>query len=107
MVDARAAGTLWRAVRDLPLFGRLLAIRMVSQFGDGLFQAGLAGGLLFSTERAVTPWQIAGSFAVLFLPYSLLGPFAAPCWTAGTAAGCWCARTPDAWCWSSSSRCCS
>ena len=76
MVDARAAGTLWRAVRALPLFGRLLAIRMVSQFGDGLFQAGLAGGLLFSTERAVTPWQIAGSFAVLFLPYSLLGPFA-------------------------------
>ena len=76
MVDAHATGTLWRAVRALPMFRRLLAIRMVSQFGDGLFQAGLAGGLLFSTERAVTPWQIAGSFAVLFLPYSLLGPFA-------------------------------
>ncbi len=76
MVDAHATGTLWRAVRALPMFRRLLAIRMVSQFGDGLFQAGLAGGLLFSTERAVTPWEIAGSFAVLFLPYSLLGPFA-------------------------------
>ena len=76
MVDAGAAGALWRAVRALPMFRRLLAIRMVSQFADGLFQAGLAGGLIFSTERATTAWAIAGSFAVLFLPYSLLGPFA-------------------------------
>jgi len=67
---------LWRSVRALPEFWRLLELRAVSQFGDGLFQAGLAGGLLFSTERAATPWEIAGSFAVLFLPYSLLGPFA-------------------------------
>ncbi len=49
---------------------------MVSQFGEGLFQAGLAGALLFNPERAATPWAIAGAFAVLFLPYSLLGPFA-------------------------------
>lgn len=76
MVDARAAGTLWRAVRALPMFRRLLVVRMVSQFGEGLFQAGLAGGLLFNPERAATPWAIAGSFAVLFLPYSLLAPFA-------------------------------
>jgi len=76
VVDAGAAGALWRAVRALPMFRRLLAVRMVSQFADGLFQAGLAGGLLFNPERGVTPWAIAGSFAVLFLPYSLLGPFA-------------------------------
>ena len=76
MVDARASIALWRSVRILPEFWRLLELRVVSQFGDGLFQAGLAGGLLFSTERAATPWQIAGSFAVLYLPYSLLGPFA-------------------------------
>jgi MFS family permease len=63
-------------VRALPEFRRLLELRLVSQFGDGLFAAGLAGGLLFSTERAATPWAIAGSFAVLYLPYSLLGPFA-------------------------------
>ena len=44
MVDAGAAGALWRAVRALPMFRRLLAVRMVSQFADGLFQAGLAGG---------------------------------------------------------------
>ena len=48
----------------------------MSQFGDGLFQAGLAGGLLFNPDRAAGPWEIAASFAVLYLPYSLVGPFA-------------------------------
>ncbi len=57
-------------------FRKLLELRAVSQFGDGLFQAGLAGAILFSQERAAGPWQVAGSFAVTFLPYSLLGPFA-------------------------------
>lgn len=63
-------------MRSLPEFWRLLELRTVSQFGDGLFQAGLAGGLLFNPDRAVDPWQIAGAFAVLYLPYSVLGPFA-------------------------------
>lgn len=76
MVDARGALTLWRSVRDLPQFRRLLEIRLASQFGDGLFQAALAGALLFNPDRAANPWAVAGSFAVLFLPYSLLGPFA-------------------------------
>src|SRR6476620_552358 len=67
---------LWRSVRSLPEFWRLLELRTVSQFGDGLFQAGLAGGLLFSTDRAASPWEIAAAFAVLYLPYSVLGPFA-------------------------------
>lgn len=66
----------WRSVRALPNFQRLLELRIVSQFGDGLFSAGLAGALLFNPERAANPWAIAGAFAVLFLPYSLLGPFA-------------------------------
>ena len=56
---------LWRSVRSLPEFWRLLELRTVSQFGDGLFQAGLAGGLLFSTDRAAGPWELAGSFADL------------------------------------------
>ena len=76
MVDARASGSLWRSVRSLPDFWRLLETRAASQFGDGLFQAGLAGGLLFNPERAAGPWAIAGAFAALLLPYSLLGPFA-------------------------------
>ncbi len=49
---------------------------MASQFGDGLFQAGLAGALLFNPDRAADPIAIARAFTVLFLPYSLLGPFA-------------------------------
>lgn len=49
---------------------------MASQFGDGLFQAGMAGALLFNPDRAADPMAIARAFAVLFLPYSLLGPFA-------------------------------
>lgn len=76
MVDARAPGSLWRSVRSLPDFWRLLELRAASQFGDGLFQAGLAGGLLFNPERAADPLAMASAFAVLFLPYSLLGPFA-------------------------------
>jgi MFS family permease len=68
--------TVWRSVRALPDFWRLLELRLASQVGDGLFQAGLAGALLFNPERASSPLAIAGAFAVLFLPYSLLGPFA-------------------------------
>ncbi|OBI79347.1 MFS transporter [Mycobacterium sp. E740] len=76
MTDLRAPIAVWRSVRELPDFWRLLELRAVSQFGDGLFAAGLAGAILFNPERAAEPWAIAGAFAVLFLPYSLLGPFA-------------------------------
>ena len=76
MTDTRAPVAVWRTVRNLPDFWRLLELRTASQFGDGLFQAGLAGALLFNPERAARPMAIAGAFAVLFLPYSLLGPFA-------------------------------
>jgi MFS family permease len=63
-------------VRSLPEFWRLLELRTASQFGDGLFQAGLAGGLLFNPDRAAGAWELVGAFAVLYLPYSVLGPFA-------------------------------
>src|SRR6476661_1299661 len=76
VADARAPIAVWRSVRALPEFWRLLELRTVSQFGDGLFQAGLAGAILFNPDRAATPLEIAGAFAVLFLPYSVLGPFA-------------------------------
>ncbi|VCT92513.1 putative MFS-type transporter [Mycolicibacterium hassiacum DSM 44199] len=76
MVDAHAPRAVWQAVRANAGFRRLLALRLVSQFGDGLFNAGLAGAILFNPERAAGPWAIAASFAVLFLPYSVLGPFA-------------------------------
>jgi hypothetical protein len=75
-MPARAPANMWRSVRGLPDFWRLLQVRMASQFGDGLFQAALAGALLFNPDRAADPMAIARAFTVLFLPYSLLGPFA-------------------------------
>src|SRR4030088_1486461 len=50
--------------------------RLGAEWGDGLFQAGLAGGVAFTRERAADPAAIAGGFAVLLLPYSIIGPFA-------------------------------
>ena len=76
VVPTPAFAALRRTLGDLPDFARLLRLRSATQFGDGLFQAGLAGGLLFNPERAASPWAIAGAFTVLFLPYSVLGPFA-------------------------------
>jgi MFS family permease len=57
-------------------FRRLLGTRLLSQFGDGVFQAALAGTVLFNPQRAAEPLDVAAGFAVLLLPYSLVGPFA-------------------------------
>jgi MFS family permease len=59
-----------------PGFRRLFAVRLASQFGDGVFQASLAGTVLFNPERQAHAADIAAGFAVLLLPYSLVGPFA-------------------------------
>ncbi|NNH24511.1 hypothetical protein HLB09_15720, partial [Pseudokineococcus marinus] len=53
---------------------RLLLVRLLSQSGDGAFQLGLAGLLLFSPERAPTPLAVAGLLALVLLPYTLVGP---------------------------------
>ena len=60
----------------MPGFRRLLFSRFCSQWGDGLFQAGLAGAVLFNPERGADPLTIATGFAALLLPYSIVGPFA-------------------------------
>ena len=57
-------------------FVRLLLTRLSSQFGDGVFQAALAGTVLFNPQQATDPIDVAAGFAVLLLPYSLVGPFA-------------------------------
>src|SRR3954454_23082221 len=57
-------------------FRRLLATRLSAQFGDGVLQAALAGTVLFDPQRAADPVAVAAGFAVLLLPYSLVGPFA-------------------------------
>ncbi|GAB2678459.1 MFS transporter [Thalassiella azotivora] len=56
-------------------FRRLLSTRLVSQLGDGAFQASLASLFFFSPERAATAAGAAAAFAVALLPYSVLGPF--------------------------------
>ncbi|MEV1142233.1 MFS transporter [Micromonospora sp. NPDC049799] len=65
-----------RALLAVPAFRRLLAVRLGGQFTDGVFQAALAGSVLFNPDRQATPTAIAFAAAVLVLPYSLVGPFA-------------------------------
>lgn len=57
-------------------FRRLLAVRLLSQSADGVFQVALATYVVFSPERETSPAAIASAMAVLLLPYSLVGPFA-------------------------------
>ncbi|WP_170160086.1 hypothetical protein [Nocardia tenerifensis] len=67
---------LWTALRESPGVVRLAAVRFSGQFGDGMFQAALSGAILFNPERQTDPLAIAAGFAVLLLPYSLIGPYA-------------------------------
>lgn len=66
--------SLWQLVRDRKLF-RLLRVRWSGQFTDGLFQSALASFLLFSPERQASATSAAVAFAVVLLPYSVIGPF--------------------------------
>jgi MFS family permease len=65
-----------RTALRTPGFRRLFAVRLSAQFGDGVFQASLAGAVLFSPERQAHASDVAIGFAVLLLPYSVIGPFA-------------------------------
>ena len=66
--------TLWQLVRDKKLF-RLLRVRWSGQFTDGIFQSALASFVLFSPERQASATNAAVAFAVVLLPYSVIGPF--------------------------------
>jgi MFS family permease len=68
-------GHLLTALAD-PGFRRLYGTRLLGQFGDGVFQASLAGVVLFNPERQAHAADVAAGFAVLLVPYSLVGPFA-------------------------------
>lgn len=69
-------------VRDLRVllrfrnFRRLLAVRLLSQGADGVYQVALATYVVFSPEKQTSAAAIASAMAVLLLPYSLIGPFA-------------------------------
>jgi hypothetical protein len=59
-----------------PQFRRLYTARVAGQFGDGVFQASLAGAVLFNPERQAHAADVAAGFAALLIPYSFIGPFA-------------------------------
>jgi MFS family permease len=66
-----------RAALRFPDFARLLQARLLSQFGDGVFQAFLIDRLVFlSPDSQGTAAGVAKALAVLVIPFSVLGPFA-------------------------------
>ncbi|PWJ55779.1 hypothetical protein SAMN06264364_102145 [Quadrisphaera granulorum] len=65
------------AVARAPGARRLVAVRLLGQAGDGVLQAALASFVLLSPERAASPAAIAGAMAVLLLPFTIVGPWAA------------------------------
>lgn len=52
----------------------LLRTRWTGQFTDGIFQSALASFVLFSPERQASAINAAVAFAVVLLPYSVVGP---------------------------------
>ena len=58
-----------------PRFSRLLAVRWSGQVTDGIFQSALASFVLFSPDRQANALSAALAFAVVLLPYSIVGPF--------------------------------
>lgn len=65
-----------RAMLRIRGFRLLVGSRLLGALGDGAFQGALAGAVLFSPERQTDAAAIAAGFAVLLLPYSVIGPFA-------------------------------
>jgi MFS family permease len=57
-------------------FRRLFATRLISQTGDGIVTAAIGTYVFFNAETFTTPAAAAVAFTVLYLPYSLIGPFA-------------------------------
>lgn len=58
-----------------PRLSRLFAVRWTGQVTDGVFQSALASFVLFSPERQANALSAAVGFAVVLLPYSVVGPF--------------------------------
>ena len=72
-----APGTLERARGALRShdFRRLFGVRLVSQFGDGLFQAAVIASVVFNPEEQSTTVGLFKATLVVSLPFSILGPF--------------------------------
>jgi MFS family permease len=65
-----------RAVLAERNFRRLFATRLVSQTGDGVVTAAIGTYVFFSAATFTSPAAGAAAFTVLYVPYSLIGPFA-------------------------------
>ena len=65
---------VWQILTDRK-FARLLRVRWTGQLTDGIFQSALASFVLFSPERQANALSAALAFAVVLLPYSIIGPF--------------------------------
>jgi MFS family permease len=57
-------------------FRRLFSVRLISQAGDGIVTAGVGTYVFFNASTFPSPTAAAAAFTVLYLPYSLIGPFA-------------------------------
>ena len=57
-------------------FRKLFGTRLVSQTGDGIITAAVGTYVFFNASTFPSPLAGAAAFAVLYLPYSLIGPFA-------------------------------
>lgn len=76
--ENRSAGKQLKFCLQHRQFRKLLTVRLLSQTGDGVFQAGLAALFFFRPEVMATAGQVALAFAVLLLPFTIVGPFAGP-----------------------------
>ena len=62
----------------VPAFRTLLGIRLISQTGDGMVQAGLATVFFFAPQNMTTAPGVASALVVMLLPFSVVGPFTGP-----------------------------
>ena len=65
-----------RVLLRRPPFRRLYLSRITSQVTDGIFEASLAGVVIFSPDHAASAGAIATGLAVTLLPYSFVAPAA-------------------------------
>ena len=75
----RSKSAVWADLRGVLAgrdFRRLFATRLISQAGDGIVTAGVGTYVFFNAATFPSPAAGAAAFAVLYLPYSLIGPFA-------------------------------
>jgi MFS family permease len=77
--ESRRRSSFWADLKSVLAerdFRKLFAARLVSQTGDGVFNAGFAAYAFFSAQSFPNPAAAVYAFTVLYVPYSLIGPFA-------------------------------